>query len=514
MARLASFVAGKLTLIIVAAVVASAGGWALFFLNRGDEPRTISVERRDFIQQVSVAGTVKASRAVDLGFAQSGRVSATYVSAGERVARGAVIAEIENGDLRASVLQREAALESAEAKLASLEAGTRQETIAVTVSEIESDEVALAQADRALSDAIQSAYTASDSAVRNTLDEFIGSPHSSSPQLLFQVSDSQYRVAVESGRAKTGGTLAAWHNDIADSTPETAAAHVALAQATLAEVVALLGTANAALNHAIASSGVSQTSINAWIADVAAARTAVNAASSALTTAQTSRAAAAAKLDKDKKTLALQEAGSTPEDIAAQKAQVASAAADLENARAQLRKTIVAAPFAGTVTRMDANVGEVVSPGTSQISMISDGVFQIECFIPEINVALVKSGDPASVTLDAYGETPFGASVVSVDIAETVRDGVSTYRAILQFTEPDERVRSGMTANVRILTEKKDAVISIPQRIVIERDGKQYVPVREGETVVERDVTTGSISSSGEIEITSGLAEGDLVVLP
>ena len=95
-----------------------------------------------------------------------------------------------------------------------------------------------------------------------------------------------------------------------------------------------------------------------------------------------------------------------------------------------------------------------------------------------------------------------------------MRDGVSTYRAILQFTDRDERIRSGMTANVRILTEKKENVISIPRRIVVERDGKKYVSVQTGEDeIVEKEVTTGSVSSSGAIEILTGLNEGDIVVL-
>ena len=259
---------------------------------------------------------------------------------------------------------------------------------------------------------------------------------------------------------------------------------------------------------------MSQSDINGWVADIAAARTELDTAVAALTTAQTSRASAVSALDTDKKTLALQEAGSTSQDIEAQKAQVASAGAELASARAQLRKTLVTAPFDGVVTKMDATVGETVSPGVSAISMISSGIFQIECFVPEINVALVKSGDTADVTLDAYGETLFKARVASIDLAETVRDGVSTYRAILQFTDRDERIRSGMTANVRILTEKKENVISIPRRIVVERDGKKYVSVQTGEDeIVEKEVTTGSVSSSGAIEILTGLNEGDIVVL-
>ena len=124
----------------------------------------------------------------------------------------------------------------------------------------------------------------------------------------------------------------------------------------------------------------------------------------------------------------------------------------------------------------------------------------------------VKLGDPAVITLDAYGEeVHFSAKVVSLDPAETIRDGVSTYRAILEFTTPDERVKSGMTANVTITAEKKQGIISIPQNIIINRDGQKFVLVKEGEAKEKRVVTVGNISSFGEIEILSGLSAGDIV---
>ena len=107
----------------------------------------------------------------------------------------------------------------------------------------------------------------------------------------------------------------------------------------------------------------------------------------------------------------------------------------------------------------------------------------------------------------------FNATVAAIDPAETVRDGVSTYRTILKFTVTDQRVKSGMTANVTITAERRQDVISIPQGVVTSRDGKKFVRVLVGDEVVEREVTTGSVSSLGSIEITSGLSSGDVVVL-
>lgn len=498
---------------IVLALVA-----VIFLVSRGggDTRETLVISKGDFIQQVSVSGKVVSAEDVDLGFSQSGRVTGVYVKAGERVGAGTTLAQVENGDLRANVLQKEAALETQEAKLDSLEMGTRPEEIAVTESTVASDEIALVQANSALQNAIHSAYTVSDDAVRNAVDVFMSNPRSTNPQLMFQTSSSQFDNAVKSGRTNIESVLAAWQvanaglSDTADLTAPTAGA-----QANLAAISKLLADVNGALNQAITNPSVTQANINGWITDVAAARKALNTAAVTLTSALTSKKSAASTLDKDKKTLALQKAGTTSANIAAQNAQVKSALADLANARAQLEKTIIRAPFSGVVSRMDLKVGSIVSAGDEpKVSMASDGLFQIESFVPEVNIALIALGNPADITLDAYGESvAFKAKVITIDPAETIRDGVSTYKVVLQFIEEDTRVRSGMTANVRVTTAEKSGVLSVPQGIVTERDGKKYVPVISGDEIIEREIETGQVSSLGNIEILSGISEGEVVLL-
>src|SRR3989344_8065600 len=130
------------------AVVVLAGGFILFGGKKAEE-RVITVEKGSFVQEVSVSGKVVAAQDVDLGFSQGGRVSGVYAKVGDTVAKGAALAELENGDLRAAVLQREASLATQRAKLASLKQGTRPEEIAVAEAEVESDMAGRFQADQA-----------------------------------------------------------------------------------------------------------------------------------------------------------------------------------------------------------------------------------------------------------------------------------------------------------------------------------------------------------------------------
>src|SRR4051812_17503093 len=116
---------------IAGAFVVLGGGYYLFFGGSSDLGSSITVSTGDFRQQVAVSGTVIAANAVNLGFAQSGRIASTRVAVGERVGAGEVLAETENGDLRAAVVQKQAALAAAEANLASVTAGTRPEQVVI-----------------------------------------------------------------------------------------------------------------------------------------------------------------------------------------------------------------------------------------------------------------------------------------------------------------------------------------------------------------------------------------------
>ena len=480
-------------------VILVLGYW--FLGGSGVEAKTLVVKKGDFLQQVSVSGKVVAAKYVDLGFSQSGSIVGVYAAVGDRVWQGSPLAEVENGDLRATLLQKEAALDSEKAELTSLQVGTRPEEISVAEAEVSSDFSALLEE-------IRDAYSSSDNAIRNKVDQFIANPRIS-PQVNFKNTDSMAESSLEFERLKIESDLVSFQNLVLTLGAESDLFKASLeASSYLSRISTFLNSTSLLLTRAISTSDISQTTIDGYKTGVATSRSEVNTASASI-------ASDKASLEVSRRNLVLKKAGSTAEDISAQAAKVKAAEAEVASARAQLLKTIVSAPFSGVVTKMDAKVGKIVSSNTPEISMMSDGVYQIESFVPEINVAFLKVGDGAFVTLDAYGEkVPFEALIISIDPAETIKDGVSTYRAILQFSTPDPRIRSGMTANVLITTEKKSDVLSVPQGAVMEGDGEKYVTLKSGDTTEKRPVTTGSVSYLGEVEILSGLSEGDEVVVP
>lgn len=496
---------------LVAIVVVGGSVWS----SKNGNGETITVARGTFVQTVSVSGKVEAENEVDLGFSQSGRIARVYVTEGDLVYPGTLIAEIENGDLYATLLQKEAALDREMAELDALVRGTRPEEIAVYESSVASAHASLTAANQAVVDAILSAYSTADGAVHATVDQFMSNANTTSPQLSFLIGDTALKASVESGRVTIEKVLKDWQGRNTTLTAGSDLARAATdAQASLTQVTTYLGSVGSALAAAIPSTAITQTVLDVYKTSVATARSSVNTVTSTLTTAVKAQTAAQTALVTAERDLAFRSAGATAEDLRAQEASVKAAEADVLSASAQLAKTQIRAPFPGTVTKIDAKVGKSVSPGVAQVSVIGSGVFQVETFVPEINVALLKSGDSAVVTFDSYGpEVTFTATVVSVDLGETERDGVSTYRTVLSFTTADQRIRSGMTANVVITADKRDGVIAIPQRLVKNVGTRQVVAVMVGNEVEEKDVTTGAVSSLGTIEILSGLSVGDVLII-
>jgi HlyD family secretion protein len=157
---------------------------------------------------------------------------------------------------------------------------------------------------------------------------------------------------------------------------------------------------------------------------------------------------------------------------------------------------------------------------TPAISLISDKNFEIEVYIPEIDIANVKVGNLANITLDAYGsDVIFNGKVVFIDPASTILEGVPSYRTLLQFNNEDERIKVGMTANVDVITAYKENVLAIPIKAVINEDNRKIVRVITNEKLAnppieERQIKTGISDINGNIEIIEGLNLNELVLIP
>jgi HlyD family secretion protein len=313
-------------------------------------------------------------------------------------------------------------------------------------------------------------------------------------------------------RIVAGTELAAWNNELGGITPSTPGAtleNMLLAgRAHLTAVRALLDKAMEAVIGG-ASSLDASTAVT-YKSYVTTSRTNVNAALTSMNEELESIAAQKITVSQAKDQLNLKLAGSDPQDILAQEATVAQMDAAARAAEVQLQKSVLRSPIDGILTRQDAKAGALATANQSVASVISSGALQIEANIAEVDIAKISVGDPATVTLDAYGsEVHFDAVVTSIDPAEILIEGIATYKAKFQFAKDDNRILPGMTANIEIQTERRENALLIPQRAVASRNGKKLVWVAgENGEFREQEVMIGFRGSDGNIEVLQGLEEG------
>ena len=473
--------------------------------------------RGDLTETVSVTGRVKATEHVDLAFDRAGRIVSVYGDVGDKKARGSTLVELDGSDIAASLAQAKASVNVATAKLDDLKQGPRQEEIDVQTVKVAEANVTLSEAQVSLVDTLHDAFTKSDDAVRGKVDGLFNDPRSPSPTLTFDLANQQLELSIENGRVSVEQILNKWNGlSISASSTEDLVATAERIKGYLNSIKTFLNNVALAVNGLTPSATLSQTTINTYKSNVSTARTNVNTAITNVVTDEETLKTDDAALSVAEQQLVLTKTGATSEAIAAATAEVEAAEASVENYKAQLAKTVLVAPIAGIITTQDAKVGEIATAGKTLVTLQGIGAFKMEANIPEADIAKVKIGDHADVTLDAYGEgIMFPATVTEIEPAETMVEGVATYKTTLLFNAPDERIKSGMTANIDILSDERKNVIYVPDRTVIRKgDGTTIVRIPTGtDTYREVVVTTGLRGSDGNIEIKSGITEGETVIL-
>lgn len=501
---------------IVAAFSILATAGTVWYVLQRPILNSVAVTKSALTEVVTATGSVNAAQAADLSLEVSGRVTALPVSVGTHVGQGALLLATDAGMSAASVDQARAALDAQKAKLAALAAGTRPEQLAINQTAVSGAETSLTQANQSVINAVRSAYVTSDDAIHSKTDQFFTNARQENAKLTFNLPNLALQNTIQNDRVAIEAVLSAWQVEVSAPdfrTTSDTAAIAADAETKLTTIAAFLDEINTALTTVQSSSSLPLATLSGYQASVSAARLAVSGALSAVTSAQTGETGAKTALASAKANLTLAQAGATQNDIDAQNAQVAAAAAALESAQAALGKTAIYAPFAGTITRNDANVGQFLSPNTPVISIISDAAFQVEAQVSETEVGKIAVGNPVLVTLDAYpSDAPVAATVSAVDLAPTMQQGVAAYKVTAVFTKNDPKIKTGLTGNLTITTKQIGSAVQVPTSAIIQNGTNYFVMKVTSAGAVKTPVTVGASSAtSGTTEILSGLSVGDRV---
>jgi len=207
-------------------------------------------------------------------------------------------------------------------------------------------------------------------------------------------------------------------------------------------------------------------------------------------------------------------------DVLVSLARIKQAEASLASANKNIDNCFIKSPINGTITKINFEIGEQPGIGSPVVFMLGDNNYEIEVLISEADIAKISRDDFASITLDAFGEDlVFLGKVDFIEPAETVIQDVIYYLVTIIFTEKKEKnaflanVKSGMTANVDITTDKKENVLAMPVRAIVDKNGQgKFTRVLIGENVEERQIILGLRGDGGLVEVLSGVKEGEKVI--
>jgi len=472
--RIIKVVKKPIFIIAIIVLIAVLSGYFYFFRNKEKELNFFVVKKGDVLEEVSVTGRVEPFKSVDLAFEKSGRVVSVFTNVGNYVSAGDVLVKQDNSELSAQLEKAEADLETQKANL-------------------KKSEIVLNNYYLAIPDILNDAYIKADDAVRNQAGSMFTDAESDTPKVNFSSTNSQAVTDSQNSRLVSRAELSAWRQELAElnsaSSNENLFTALAKSKARLSAISSFLTNLSDALEKA---TGLSQSTLDSYKASITTGRTNVNTVATNIS---------------DQK----QDVDSQKATIASEGAAVKSYQAGVSNIESQISKTILYSPINGVITKQDAKIGEIAAANAVLLSIIS-AQYEIEANIPEVDIAGIKIGNTANITLDAYGsDENFAAKVFAIDPAEKIIEGVATYKTTLRFVKSDGRVKSGMTANIDILKNEKSGVLIVPQRLVSSRDGEKFVNIIDNGSTKEVKIITDLRGSDGNIEVVEGLKEGDYV---
>jgi HlyD family secretion protein len=312
----------------------------------------------------------------------------------------------------------------------------------------------------------------------------------------------------EGSEVKTGEILAKLES--ADYEAQLARAHAQLQQAE-----AVVGSSDAAIHRAEADLAEAQRQLNVNTrlnADKLVPVDTLDAAKSRVRLAEASLAQS--KADRERSAAALVQSH-----------------ADVTFAEAQLNNTIIRAPFAGTVVKKMAEVGESVAPippgvnistASGAIVALADlATLEMEADVSEANVAKLVNDQPAEVSVEAFPDRRYKA--ILRQVIPTADRTKATVLTKVTLIEKDKDLKPEMSAKVTFLEPQKSASesaaapvpakpnILVPQGAIVTRDGGPKVfEVVEGRAVL-RTISTG-LTRNDQVIVTDGLAGSELLV--
>lgn len=428
------------------AIVGVATGWFASSPAPSEPPSTQSGE-----EEVWVPGTIEASKLLSLALSRGGRVVQVRGVAGQEVAEGDILIELDRTTASAELDEATAKLSSARRVLETLLQGVPPgaEGIPAKEASLEKAKQNLATAMSAVPGIVAAAYASADDAVRAKTDKLFEDDDSDTPRLSFPVRDSQVEADAVRGRVAARLALRAWQEERTAMGSGTSSSRLVTARTHL---VALDTFLEDALDAVAMSVGLSASSTVAHQKNIAAARANV-AKSIEKVDAQSQKIETQfASVARAEQELLQKQMKPTETQRIAQEEKVKALEEGVKKYRARLAELSLRAPVAGSITEQRARVGELVEAKETVVTLMPRGSLQVVVAVPGAFSGKLSAGGRAEVMLDSWkaGESIAG-TVSAVVAADSATSTAGVRRATIQLPD-DARLQAGMSVRVRFLS--------------------------------------------------------------
>lgn len=462
----------------------------LFFYFKSPAPVVnISIDTVKYIdlkQTVLATGQVTSNTDLNLSFNSTGIIKSLRVKVGDIVKKGDVLATIDQGVVLASLTQARGALLSAQAKYKKL---------------IEGGDVALAQV------VLDQTKKTQDTIVKNAYKKLLNS----TPEAFPDNGTDNYEAPTISG-TYNGSKEGVINVDVYKTNGGIGFNLSGLVQGS--------GLGNTIAPQPLGDSGLyikfpSTDSLIDWIIPIPNKKGSdylsnYNSYQSALSQAESA-------IEQATKDLELKKTRSQGSDSDLARADIISAEGQVQSAQAKFEDTVLRAPADGTITSVDLKLGELSEAQKPIITLQDISNLYVEAKINESNIANVKLGQGVSMTFDAFGTSRvFNGTVVHIDPGATTTEGIVNYKIKASISNLDSAIRTGMNADISILTAEKNHALVIPKAAITIRDDKTYINLiteKDSQKYEEKEIQTGLTGDGNRIEVTRGLSDGDVIAI-
>jgi HlyD family secretion protein len=205
------------------------------------------------------------------------------------------------------------------------------------------------------------------------------------------------------------------------------------------------------------------------------------------------------------------------------RAQVMQSQASLKQLEEQESYTTILAPMDGVILSRDVEIGDAVSSilvlGSTATLVMTEGDVNevyVDGKVDEADIAHVYMGQPARIKVESFRDRTFNGKVTKISPMGVEKDNVTTFEVRVSINNPGGELKALMTANAEILLDEHKGVLTVPENAVTydnQKNASVEIPDKSEKDGTRKVPVTVGLSNGSVTEITSGLKEGDPVVL-